>query len=723
MSSSFPNPFFDEIMTTRTSIFSTCLLGTLLTLTAEAQDLSHRQSTLEVQVRNQSGEPLPGATVSVEMLNHDFRFGTAIVYGELYQGNAEYSLQGLEALQNYFNSITFGNYMKWTYTENRPTADTLKTIGDAMALKAFDSDYDFRVRGHVTVWGASYQLPADLRAMTDAAAVKTRIRNHVTNYHTALKDSGVDVFDLYNEHFHEREFIMNKAVPGSTKSTMIAEQAAEAAEWFKAAHAADPDAQLYINEYNILNFWQENDSDVIAYKNFVDAIRDAGGPVHGIGLQAHMDRFISKAQITRRLNILAAPMAPTTNYPQGLSGLRLEVTELDINTQQWAGATPTQQAQVTANVIEGAFEHPSVDGVTIWGMRDSIHWRDNAILFDDSNPSNWVIKPSGQAWVDRVKGTWWTNLSGLSNGAGDYRGTVFKGKHRITVSYNGETQTFTRSLSADETLTVEFDTTPPDTTQSFLSNLSVRAPLATGQTLTLGFVVDGGSKSVLARVAGPGLGALGVEGTMVDPRMYIQSGGTTHASNDDWDAASVEPTANRLGAFSFQAGSKDAAVIATVSGGNTVEVSGAAGGVIISEVYDTAGSATGPRLSNVSARNFTGTGDGILTAGFTVNGPGQARLLIRGVGPELNSRFGVQGVLANPKITVFSGNNPIATNDDWDASLAGTMSAVGAFPLTAGGKDAALLLVVDAQGKGYTVQVVGADGGTGEALIEVYEIR
>ena len=701
--------------------FVLSVFGAAATLlaSAHAQDLTHRQSTLTVQVTNQAKAPLPGATVTVEMLNHDFRFGTAIVQGELYAGNAEYSLKGLEALQTYFNSITFGNYMKWTYTEGRPYSTTRQTISDALALKAFGSERDFRVRGHVTIWGASYQLPTDLRAMTDAAQVKMRIRNHVTDYHTGLKGSGVDVYDLYNEHFHERQYIMDKAVPGGS----VAEQAAEAAEWFKLAAAADPEAQLYINEYNILNFWQENDADVVAYKTFVDAVRDAGGPVHGIGLQAHMDRMITKAQIKRRLDLLAAPMAPTTNHPNGLPGVRLEVTELDINTQQWAGATPAQQAEVTANVLEGAFEHPSVDGVTMWGMRDSIHWRDNAILFDDSDSANWVIKPSGQAWIDRVKGTWWTSLSGLASSLGTFTGKVFKGQHRITVSYNGVTQTFVRSLAADETLAVEFDTTPPDTSQSYLSNLSVRAPLEAGKTLSLGFVVDGGSKSVLTRVAGPTLSGFGITDFMPDPRLAVQKGSTVVASNDNWSAVAIEATAKALGAFDFAAGSKDAATVATVTGPNTVEITGDVGGVILSEVYDTAGSATGPRLSNVSALSFSGQGAQVLTAGFTVDGPGQARLLIRGVGPELNSRFGVPGVMSDPKITVFSGSNAIATNDNWDASLASSMTTLGAFPLTTGSADAALLLVVDAGGKGYTVQVSGADGGTGTALIEVYEVR
>ena len=54
-------------------------------------------------------------------------------------------------------------------------------------------------------------------------------------------------------------------------------------------------------------------------------------------------------------------------------------------------------------------------------------------------------------------------------------------------------------------------------------------------------------------------------------------------------------------------------------------------------------------------------------------------------------------------------------------TFAPAFNAVGAFPLQAGSRDAALLTSL-AIGS-YTVQVSGADGGTGEALIEIYEVQ
>lgn len=421
---------------------------------ASAQ-LEHRQANLTVRVENLSGAPLPGAVVKVEMLNHAFRFGTAVAAGKLERGTGAYDATTVENLEKYFNSITYENEMKWAPWESRtPAQRRLDLVRNAFTYKAFGSSDPMRLRGHATVWGSQYSVPGDVQSMTNPATIRARILGHVEAYHAALKDEGIDNFDLYNEPFHERAFIMDKLVgPNPT----VAAEAAEIAAWFKKAKEIDPDAKLFFNEYNILNFWTEQDEDVHEYKALVDAVRDAGGPVDGIGLQGHMDRLRSKAQIKRRLDILSAPMAPTANYPDGLPGLAIEVTELDIHIAVggWGGVVPSDELQAEAfkNVLEGAFEHPAVQGVTIWVMNTGSHWRQNAPIFD----VNWNIRPSGHVWIDRVRGTWWTNETGASGFAGAFETPVFKGTHKITVTFNGETQELVQDLTADQTLTFEFD--------------------------------------------------------------------------------------------------------------------------------------------------------------------------------------------------------------------------------------------------------------------------
>ncbi len=131
-----------------------------------------------------------------------------------------------------------------------------------------------------------------------------------------------------------------------------------------------------------------------------------------------------------------------------------------------------------------------------------------------------------------------------------------------------------------------------DATPGTLVNLSCRARVGTGgDVLIAGFAVGGtASKRLLIRGVGPTLGALGVTGTLADPKLELirQSDNAVLAANDNWDAA-LAPAFSSVGAFALNAGSRDAALIATVPpGAYTVQVSGvnATTGIALVEVYE-----------------------------------------------------------------------------------------------------------------------------------------
>jgi hypothetical protein len=230
-------------------------------------------------------------------------------------------------------------------------------------------------------------------------------------------------------------------------------------------------------------------------------------------------------------------------------------------------------------------------------------------------------------------------------------------------------------------------------------------------------VSGGGARNVLVRAAGPALAGF-LSGTMADPRLELYSGTTLAFENDNWPAALADVFTS-VGAFAFAPGSRDAAFVQSIDGSRSIQARGTGAGVVLVEAYDT-GTSNNPRLVNVSARNRVGTGDDILIAGFNVAGTGAKQLLIRAVGPKLAS-FSVPGVLADPKLEIYSGAGvKLSENDNWNATLAPVFDGVGAFQLDAGSRDAALLTSL-APGS-YTVQVSGADGGTGEGLIEIYEV-
>ena len=253
-----------------------------------------------------------------------------------------------------------------------------------------------------------------------------------------------------------------------------------------------------------------------------------------------------------------------------------------------------------------------------------------------------------------------------------------------------------------------------------LYSLAVRTALDAEQILIVGFNMSGGAKNVLLRAAGPTLGAFGVPETMVDPKLDLYSGSTLITSNDNWGGSpSLAATFQAAGAFAFSStSSRDAALVASIDGGRTAHVSGPTAGAVLVEGYDV-GIGDAQRFTSLSARNRVGTGANILIAGFSLAGEGKRNLLIRAIGPTL-FLFGVPGVLSDPKLEIYQGSTKIGENDNWSSTLSTTFSSVGAFGLTAGSKDAAITVSLPAGG--YTVQVFGADGGVGEALVEIYEL-
>jgi hypothetical protein len=281
-----------------------------------------------------------------------------------------------------------------------------------------------------------------------------------------------------------------------------------------------------------------------------------------------------------------------------------------------------------------------------------------------------------------------------------------------------------------------------------LVNISTRGFVGTdAEQMIPGFVISGtGSSQLLVRAVGPTLGLprFGVPGTLADPQLTIvrRADGVAVANNDDWstqaDPASVAAAFTATGAFALPSGSLDAALLADLPvspGGYTVNVTGKSGatGVAIAEVYLIDASPTAPaELVNISTRGFVGTGNNIMIPGFVLGPGGPRRLLIRAVGPTLGTRFQVPGVLADPLIQVVPSANPsqvLASNNDWGdggqaAAIAAAAAQVSAFSLTAGSKDAAVILQLGGSdlNRGFTVQVSGAGGTTGLVITEIYEL-
>lgn len=264
-----------------------------------------------------------------------------------------------------------------------------------------------------------------------------------------------------------------------------------------------------------------------------------------------------------------------------------------------------------------------------------------------------------------------------------------------------------------------------------LINVSTRTPAP----FTAGFVIVGDKpKPVLVRGVGPTLGTkFNVPGALSSVFIDVFRNGKLIASGTDWStssaAAEIMKLETRVGAFSLPLGSKDAALALNLEPGDyTVRVRGqnGASGVALAEVYDATEGAISRsrRIVNVSTLADAGTGSATLISGFVVNGSVPKRVLIRAVGPSLTP-FGVSQPLKRPLLSIYKGEYRIARNEGWrsagnQAILEATFRQVGAFGFLPDSDDAALLTTLEPGA--YTAQVTGAEGETGAALVEVYEL-
>jgi uncharacterized repeat protein (TIGR03806 family) len=273
---------------------------------------------------------------------------------------------------------------------------------------------------------------------------------------------------------------------------------------------------------------------------------------------------------------------------------------------------------------------------------------------------------------------------------------------------------------------------------SRIVNLAARAQAGRdANALITGFVIAGeGDKTVLIRGVGPTLGGapFNVSGSLADPILTLfgpNSSTRIAAVNDNWLAADAA-TFHAVGAFSLPPNSRDAAIVVTLApGAYTAQLAGsdAISGVALVEVYDADSvlNSGRARLVNTSVRAHVGTGANILIPGLVVGAGAHKTVLIRAVGPRLGATpFDVAGVLAEPVITLYLGAQRVAINAGWSSAanaseIRDAAGRVGAFPLPENSRDSALLVTLPAGA--YTIQVAGANGTAGVALVEIYEVR
>ncbi|MEM1093231.1 MAG: endo-1,4-beta-xylanase [Bacteroidota bacterium] len=380
---------------------------------AAARIEQHRKGNLTVSVVDANGEPVPNVTIHAEMMRHAYGFGTAVVENTLHASGADADMYR-EKLSNLagdgrtFTTSVLENALKWPTWEgwNRrarvaQSVEMLKTWG-------------MSVRGHNVVWPGYQFMPNDVEGLRNSPdALLARVNDH---FESVLTYPGIqgEIFewDVINEPTHVQDVEnLLRGTPGYATGQEVY------AEWFTLAQELEPNAVLYINEYNILT-GGGNNADIGRYQDLIRTILDMGGPIQGIGVQGH---FGSVPTPPERIYEILDEFA--TLFPEQ----RLSLTEYDA-----VGMPEDMAADYIRDVLTMFFSHPQTDNFLMWGFWDGHHWLGEAPIFSH----DWRLKPSGAQFIDLVFNQWWTDEAvSAPSGTATVRG--FKGDYLLYITAEG----------------------------------------------------------------------------------------------------------------------------------------------------------------------------------------------------------------------------------------------------------------------------------------------
>ena len=284
----------------------------------------------------------------------------------------------------HFNSLTAENAMKMGPLHPRENEYYWK---DADTIAAFARKQGMKLRGHNLCWHAqapSWMFKNEKGDTVSKEVLLQRLKDHITTVVKRYKDD-VYGWDVVNEAIDDRDSIIYRQ---SAWYKICGEDFI--AKAFEYAHAADPKAILFYNDYNT-----ENPKKREKIYQMVRKLKEAGIPIHGVGLQGHWSvNNPSREELEKSIQLFSS------------LGLQVQITELDVSvyggrqggqliqgqTQAASTFTPEMEEQQREKykMMFDVFRQykDKVTGVTFWNVSDRYSWLDGRgrknypLLFD-----------------------------------------------------------------------------------------------------------------------------------------------------------------------------------------------------------------------------------------------------------------------------------------------------------------------------------------------------
>lgn len=304
----------------------------------------------------------------------------------------------------HFSQVTAENIMKPSFLQ--PSEGSFY-FDDADALLVYAQAHGKSVHGHTLLW--HNQLADWMQNYSgDSDAWTAMMTGHISTVATHFAADDIVVsWDVVNEAFTDQD--LDGDGLHDLRNTIWHQNigAGYLPLAFRTAAAADPNADLYYNDYNIAGV----PAKLNAVLELVDQFRSDPDPVpiHGIGFQMHVSLTWPSIQQIEDSFALAAS-----------TGLKIKISELDVTVNLDSSGNPMSLTELSADVAEQQAQRYKLivaaylatvpqaqrGGISVWGIADLDSWRryntdfEWPLLFDDQ----FAAKPALQGFADALSG-------------------------------------------------------------------------------------------------------------------------------------------------------------------------------------------------------------------------------------------------------------------------------------------------------------------------------
>lgn len=313
----------------------------------------------------------------------DFHIGTALSTPQVMGAEP----QALKLAAEQFNAITPENLLKWAEVHPQPDEYVFEP---ADRYVEWGQKHGMFIVGHTLVWHnqtPDWAFAGKDGQPLDRETALARIKEHITTVVGRYKGR-INAWDVVNEAVADDGTLRTGPVGppgrrGEPWHAAIGDDYIEKA--FEYAHAADPDAELYYNDFNE---WHPAKIEAIA--KLIKSLQAKGLRIDGLGLQGHwgmdyptldeIDHMLTeygKLGVKLMITELDIAMLPDPGFRQGADVTRrLEKRpELDPYADGLPDDVQQALAQRYADIFKLLVKHRSkIDRVTFWGVHDGQSW-------------------------------------------------------------------------------------------------------------------------------------------------------------------------------------------------------------------------------------------------------------------------------------------------------------------------------------------------------------